>query len=219
MENKKEELKKLESQYNKYMKIIKVILLIILFVALIFATRFIYCFSLANKILHANYIDILSKNYKKTYFTTFNDSPTEDSSITYYYKDGVTVMEASFFKSYSIDGKIYDFYPNSDEKKYSVHEYVESDKWEDFNFPRKIATIAVYASTFYTCDIGHEELNGEKCIVFKDENNKVYYNAETFLQVRDDNSNSITDITYEFDVVTDEDIKLPDLSEYVLDED
>lgn len=219
MENKKEELKKLESQYNNYMKIIKIILLVVLFVALILATRFIYVFSIANKIIHANIVDIRDKNVKMTYSFSFVDNPEGNSSTIYYYKDGITVMEVSFFKMYSIDGKNYSFSLNSDKKSYSVSDYVQSDSWEDLSFFKKVAIIAVRASSYFTADIGYEELNGEKCIVFTDENNKVYYNAETFLQVRDDNSNSITDIKYEFDVVTDEDIKLPDLSEYVLNED
>ena len=49
MDNNKDELKKLESQYNKYMKFIKIVLLIILVAFLIIAIRYIYCFSLAYK--------------------------------------------------------------------------------------------------------------------------------------------------------------------------
>ena len=219
MENNKEELKKLESQYNKYMKIIKIILLIILFVLLILATRYIYCFSLAYKIIHANNIDILDKNLKMTYFMSFEDDLVENDTITHYYKDGVTVMEASFFKSYSIDGKIYSFYPYSEEKTYSVHELSKNETWDDFSFSRKVTILAVYASTFFTVDIDHENVDGVKYLVFSDENSQTYYDAKTYLQTRKVNSNSITDIKYEFDVVTDKDITLPDLNEYVLDED
>lgn len=218
MENKKEELKKLESQYNNYMKIIKIILLVVLFVSLILAIRFIYVFSIANKIIHANNVDIRDKNVKMTYSFSFVDNPEGNSSTVYYCKDGITVMDVSFFKMYSIDGKSYSFSLNSDKKTYSVSEYVQSS-WEDLSFFKKVAIIAFHANSYFTSNIGYEELNGEKCIVFTDEYKKVYYNAKTFLRVRDDNSNSITDIKYEFDVVTDEDVKLPDLSEYVLNED
>lgn len=219
MENNKEELKKLESQYNKYIKIIKVVLLIILVAFLIVATRYIYCFSLAYKILHANNVDILGKNLKMTYFMSFQDDLSENNTITHYYKDGVTVMEASFFKSYSIDGKIYDFYPYSEEKTYSVSELSQNETWNDFSFSRKVATLAVYASTFFTDNIDHEKIDGIKYLVFSDEYNKTYYDAKTYLQTRKVNSNSTTNIKYEFDAVTDEDITLPDLNEYTLKED
>lgn len=221
MENKKEELKKLENQYNKYMKIVKFILLIVLFVVLIFATRFIYLFSISNKIIHANYVDIMDKNVKKTYSFSSTDHPEENSNCIYYYKDGINVMEASFFKTYTIDNKIYNLYSTTDKKTYSIREYNSNDKWEDFNFFKKIIIIAAQASSYFDKNISYEELNGEKCIVFKDEYNKAYYNAENFLEVRTENtsSNSITDIKYEFDVVTDEDITLPNLSEYLLEED
>lgn len=217
MDNNKEELKKLESQYNKYMKFIKIVLLIILVAFLIVAIRYIYCFSLGYKILHANNIDILDKNLKMTHFMSFQDDSYESNTIINYYKNGVTVMETSFFKTYSIDGKIYDFYPYS--KTYSVHELESNETWNDFSFTRKLTTLAVYASTFFTTDIDHEKVDGTKYLVFSDENNQTYYNAKTYLQTRRINSNSITDIKYEFDVVTDEDITLPDLSEYTLEED
>ena len=77
----------------------------------------------------------------------------------------------------------------------------------------------MYASTFFTVDIDHENVDGVKYLVFSDENSQTYYDAKTYLQTRKVNSNSITDIKYEFDVVTDKDITLPDLNEYVLDED
>lgn len=217
MENNKEELKKLEFQYNKYMKIMKVVLLIIIITFFIIATRYIYCFSLAYKIIHANNIDILDKNLKMTYFMSFQDDLSENNTITHYYKDGVTVMEASFFKSYSINGKNYNFYPYS--KTYSVHDLDKIETWDDFSFSRKVATIAVYATTFFTTDIDHEKIDGIKYLVFSDEYNKTYYDAKTYLQTRKINSNSTTDIKYEFDAVIDKDITLPDLNEYTLEKD
>lgn len=219
MENNKEELKKLESQYNRYMKIIKIILLIVLFVVLILATRFFYIFSIMSKSIKTEYADLADKNMKKTYSYTYPDYPEENIDCIYYCKDGITVMETSFFRNYIIDNKIYNFYPLAEEKTYSVHDNAQVETWEDLSFFKKIAVIAVKTSSYFTSNISHEELNGQKCIVFTEENEKVYYDAKTCLHIRTLSSNSIIDIKYEFDVVTDEDIKLPDLSEYVLDED
>lgn len=219
MENNKEELKKLESQYNRYMKIIKIILLIVLFVVLILATRFFYIFSIMSKSIKTEYADLANKNMKKTYSYTYPDYPEENIVCIYYCKDGIIVMETSFFRTYIIDNKVYNFYPLAEEKTYSVRDNVPSETWEDLSFFKKIAVTAVKTSSYFTSNIGHEELNGQKCIVFSEENEKAYYDAKTGLHVRTLSSNSIVDIKYEFDIVTDEDIKLPDLSEYVLDED
>lgn len=218
MENNKEELKKLESQYNRYMKIIKIILLIVLFVVLILATRFFYIFSIMSKSIKTEYANLATKNMKKTYSYTYPDYPEENIDCLYYCKDGITVMEVSFFKTYTIDNKIYTFYPLAEEKTYSVNEYDKNETWENLSFFKKLAVIAAKTSSYFTTNISHEELNGQKCIVFTEENEKIYYDAKTCLHIRTLSPNSITDIKYEFDVVTDEDIKLPDLSEYVLDE-
>lgn len=219
MENKKEELKKLESKYNNYVKIIKFILLIVLFVGLILATRFIYLFSIAHKIIQAQYIDIKNENLKITHFSSHNEYPEDDATIAFYYKDGVSIMEANSFKNYTIDGKVYSFYSNGDKKTYSIRDSIQSEDFENISTFERLVGTASLAKSYFTKNIRHENLNGESCIVFTDEYNKVYYSKETFLQLKSINSHTTTEIQYEFDVVTDEDITLPDLSEYVLEED
>lgn len=183
---------------------------------LILATRFIYCFSISYKIINANNDDLLNKNLKMTYSFSFIDHPEDNSTVIYYCKDGITVMEANYFKLYSINGKHYHFPLNTDNKTYSINDSTQNEKWDDYSFSRKVATISVYASTLFTKDIDYEKLGEKKCIVFKDEASKVYYDSKTFLQLRNDNSSSITDIKYEFDIITNQDITLPDLSEYTL---
>ena len=219
MDNNKEELKKLESQYNKYMKFIKNDLLIILVAFLIVAIRYIYCFSLAYKLIYANNVYLLNKNCKQTLTHFPGNNPEDTYTITYYFKDGITVMELDWGKQYKINGKYYYFPLNSKEKTYSIENAEHIEQWEDYSFSKKLYAIAVHASSFFTDNIDHEKVDGTKYLIFSWENNKTYYDAKTYLQTRTINANSITDIKYEFDVVTDEDITLPDLSEYTLEED
>ena len=219
MENNKEKLKKLESQYNKYIKIIKYILLIALFIFLILAIRFMFIFSILNKSIQIEEAPSSTINMKKTYSFIYPDFPENNTGYIYYCKDGVIVMKAGFVETYSIDNTYYSFYPTSDPKTYSIHELSSSETWEDLSFFKKIIVIAVRTSSYFTANISHEKLNGKKCIVFTINDEKAYYDEQTSLHVRTVSKNSIVDIKYEFDVVTDEDIKLPNLNEYILQDD
>lgn len=217
MENNKEELKKLETQYNKYMKIIKIILLTILFIFIIFLCRFVYlCYIHYNIIYHANF-GAIKNNCKVTSSTFRPENPEDVTSTTYYNKDGLYSMKFSNnFMLFHVDDKIYHINPFG--KTYSVGDY-EVEALEDYSFVKNFSIICILAYNGFTDTIRYEKIDNEKYLTISSNNSKAWYNVDTFLLERREGPTIIEEYSYEFDVVTDEDVKLPDLSEYVLNED
>ena len=217
MENNKEELKKLESQYNKYMKIIKIILLTILFIFIILLCRFVYlCYIHYNIIYHANSGPI-KDNCKVTSSTYSLNTPENITSTTYYNKDGLYSMKFSnTFILFHVDDKVYTINPL--EKTYSVGNY-EVEVLEDYGFTRKLAIIFTLAYNGFTDTIKYETLNDTKYITISSGNSKSWYNTDTFLLEKRIGPSIIEEYSYEFNVVSDEDVTVPDLSEYTLEKD
>lgn len=217
MENNKEELKKLESQYNKYMKIIKIILLTVLFIFIILLCRFVYlCYIHYNIIYHAN-SGAMKDNCKVTSSTFHLNSPENITSTTYYIKDGLYSMKFSnTFILFHVDDKVYTINPL--EKTYSVGSS-EVEVLEDYGFTKKIAIIFTLAYNGFTDTIRYETLDDAKCITISSGNSKAWYNTDTFLLEKRIGPSIIEEYSYEFDVVTDEDITVPDLTEYTLNKD
>lgn len=217
MDNNKEELKKLESQYNKYMKVIKTILLIILFVFIILLCRFIYlCYIHYNIVYHSNSGPV-KNNCRVTSATYLPKNPENITSTIYYNKDGSYSMKFSdTFILFHVDDKVYTINPL--EKTYSVGSY-EVEVLEDYGFTRKLAIILTLAYNGFTDTIRYETLDGTKCITISSGSSKTWYNADTFLLEKRQGPTIVEEYSYKFDIVTDEDITVPDLSEYTLVED
>ncbi len=217
MDSNKEELKKLESQYNKYMKIIKTLLLIILFVFIILLCRFIYlCYIHYNIIYHSN-SGAVKNNCKVTSSTYLPESPENITSTIYYNKDGLYSMKFSdTFILFHVDDKVYTLNPS--EKTYSVGSY-EVEVLENYSFAKKFAIIFTLAYNGFTDTIRYETLEDTKYITISSGSSKAWYNADTFLLEKRQGPSIVEEYLYEFDIVTDKDITVPDLSEYTLEED
>ena len=63
------------------------------------------------------------------------------------------------------------------------------------------------------------QLENTKYITISSGNSKAWYNTDTFLLEKRIGPSIIEEYSYEFDVVTDEDITVPDLTEYTLNKD
>ena len=212
-ENNKEELEKLETKYNKYIGIIKKILLIIIFVCIILLVRYGYVYSLMYKTIEANNFDKSKENCKITYSYTYKNEEN-NSTIIVYCKDGISVMKVEdFFTEYYIDNKKYSIYDTEIVKTYSINDF-ENINFETITTWERLLAVFNQANSCLNANIGYEDLNGEKCITLEKNKEKNWYNAENYLLVKKEEGNYILDMKYENGVVTDEDISLPDLSEY-----
>ena len=64
--------------------------------------------------------------------------------------------------------------------------------------------------------------NGKKCYLIKDKNNESYIDKETGMAVRHIEKNNendlVIDYDYKFNIVTDDDIKKPDITGYIIEE-
>lgn len=89
---------------------------------------------------------------------------------------------------------------------------------ENYNFAKKFAIIITLAYNGFTDTIRYETLENTKYITISSGNSKAWYNADTFLLKKRQGPSTVEEYLYEFDVVTDTDIKLPDLNEYKLKE-
>ena len=215
MENNKEELKKLEIKYNKYMKYVKTILLIIIITILILLIRYCYVFSLMYKITKANHSDKSKTNCKITYSYIY-ENDENNSSVIIYCKDSVSVMKVEgFFSDYVIDNKRYSLYDTENGKTYSINDY-DNRNFETITSWERLLFVFNQTNSCFTSNISYKDLNGEQFIVLSENNEENWYNSNSFMLVRKINENCILNITYEYDIVTNNDTQLPDLSEYQL---
>lgn len=211
--NNKQELEKLETKYNKYIGIIKKILLIIIFVCIILLVRYGYVYSLMYNTIEANNSDKSKENCKITYSYTYKNEEN-NSTIIVYCKDGISVMKVEdFFTEYYIDNKKYSIYDTAIGKTYSINDF-ENRNFETITTWERLLVVFNQTNSCFNANIDHEVLNGEKCITLEKNNEKNWYNAENYLLVKKEEDKYTLDMKYENEVVTDEDISLPDLSEY-----
>lgn len=206
--------KELENVKSKYKKIIKIIVLLIILLIIFFSTKLIYTYNIISKILYTNYNVDLGNNYK---LTVYKGKDREIESITYY-KNNVkkTILNndenhvgfCTNDKIYSIwkDSKVYECYdnPEKDNKKVSFINYyslgingpTSKDVWEFILYNNiKIQNEAEFKVI---------EMNPYKLWVDK----------ETYLIKKEKLWEQVREYIVEKDVVTDEDIKLIDLSDY-----
>ena len=165
------------------------------------------------KITEANNSDKSKENCKITYSYTYKNEEN-NSTIIVYCKDGISVMKVEdFFTEYYIDNKKYSIYDTEIGKTYSINDF-ENINFETITTWERLLAVFNQANSCLNANIGYEDLNGEKCITLEKNKEKNWYNSENYLLVKKEEEKYILDIKYENGVVTDEDISLPDLSEY-----
>lgn len=208
----KREVNYLKKFKNK-MRILKTILLIIIIIIiLVIGRRIIIVTNLANKAENV-------KNLNNYYARTEGIFGEEYRFNECYYKDGNYIVKMVSYSEKEGKKEII-FYKNGNEQ------LLLTDSEFGKKISRETSITAITPLPYYNGNeaicmalaYGVEKTNlGEiECYVLKDKGQEQYIDKDTGLLVKQINraSNTVTDYKYEFGAVKDEDIQLPDLSEY-----
>ena len=214
--NTKEEVDYLK-KFNKKMKLIKCILIVITVLVIIFV---------GNLIRKACIIKQYNEKSTKYYstVTNFYKKVIEDDSITEIWrKDDIVLL-----KRVSIEGEMMWSYWGED-NNWVITNVINSDKKEVVKFKKGFPLPSIDISTIQTENIWQlfniafsakmttENVNGEECYkIHVDELLEEYITKKDFLLVKNINGSSNQIIQYRINTVTDEDIKMPNLTGYTI---
>lgn len=201
-------------KYNKKMKLSKKILLLVLSIALIYVLTVIYKYSILTIIQKRNEE---SNNSNNRYY----HSVTQDTIIEVYKKDGIMKVnlqavqgdgDITLWKNENT-GEEYVFW--NDSKIYSKNNggimgISPSSMMTAPDFLSRLM-VAIHPMMF----VGTQKYNGTYCYNLKFDDVYEIIEKETGHILYTNNGGSRS-IKYSFDTVTDEDVKLPDISEYEL---
>lgn len=214
---KKDELEKVKKEYSKYMKIIKTIIIILLIIATILLGRTIYKFCILNKIVDKNVCMDLGDNYKITTYNELNNS----IFLTQYYKNN---MKRSTSKdgeeNYISNDTMYLIVPR--DMEYSIIKseginlmYNKKESllfgtvYEDENFQKKSSL-----KNGMKYKLSSEEYNNENYMTLELGRYKYYIDKEDFIIKYKKDGNEFYRYEIEKNIVTDEEVAIPNLSGY-----
>lgn len=216
--NNQEELEKVKKQYNNYIKIIKIICVIILIVLGIILIKNIYRFVIVNKIVNANVCVDLGDNYK----VTFYDIETNQKNYILYYKNNIKKENTEDCQTFYTPKGMYVFFETN--KVYSFNSddvfilmsslknnFLTSEMFADERI-LKLNVIKSMMNKKYK--IGKEEFQGEEYVTLDRGYYKYWLEKENYILKFKKTADKIEKIEIEKNVVTDEDIALPNLNEY-----
>lgn len=214
---KKDELEKVKAQYNRYIKIIKVIVIVLMIVAVILLSKTIYKFSIVYKVIQNNVWMDLGDNYK---ITTY-DEKTGDAIHIQYYKNNIKkIIDSGENESYLTSDKWYRV--SIEYKQYSIITdnivqllYVPKESLfsgETFLNERLQKVQAIKNGMNY--EIGKENYNNKDYMILYTGYTKYYIDKDDFIIKYKKSGNDFYRYEIEINVVTDEDIAIPDLSDY-----
>lgn len=215
--NYKEELNKVETKYKRLRKTVLIIILLILVIVLINIS---YKFIILRKTVDNNININVGSNYKLT-------RGSEKQIVTTYVKDGIikaiydnkdfehhkliTLVEGNTFHQIIISeqDKTYSKFENENVVPVVNTVNLSSHFWATTDY--KVTNISLLKEILKgRIEIKNVEYNGKKCYKIIDDTIYATVDKETF-RILNDNG---YDCKLEIGVVTDEDIKIPDLSEY-----
>lgn len=222
---KKDELEKVKKQYNKYIKIIKILIIIFAIIASIILVKNMFKLGIAYKLVQNNVWMDLGDNYKITVY----DEKTNEITSTKYFKnntmrvtDGMTDTITEHFitpdyleywivpekREYAIPSmpvEIVKILYNHKASLFSPEAQVASEFLQKKNCIEKIMKHKLYL----------EKYNEKQYIVSDVGYNKYYFDLSDFILRYKTNGNNLSRYEIEKNVVTDEEITLPDISDYI----
>jgi len=203
---------------KKKMKLWKKILLAVLVLLIIFAI-----FTLRKYIIITNLINTSKDYVAKTNFMTDIYFLTNDSvGLTkIYHKDGKIFTTAQTFSHNILNERKTTAYANDNEKIVIVQSGEDKVALLNGNIaPVYVSTISEFDDIkfkiplAFTSKITTEECNNKDCYLIElSKDYKIWVEKETGIIIREMNIGHIANRTYTFDVVTDEDIVKPDISD------
>ncbi len=214
---KKDELEKVKAQYSRYIKIIKLIALVLLIIVVILLSKTIYKFSIVYRMVENNVWMDLGDNYK---ITTYDEKTGNVKLAQYYNNDIKKIVDDSENESYLTSDKWYCV--SVEYKEYSIITdnivqllYVPKESLflqETYLNERLQKMQAIKSGMNY--DIGKENYNNKEYVILYTDYYKYYIDKEDFIIKYKKSGNDFYRYEIETNVVTDEDVKIPDLSDY-----
>lgn len=208
-----EEVKILKSKYKKSKKIL---LSIILIIVVIVGIKFTRDFIIFEKVMKNNICVYLGDNYKIV-------SKNGRQEHILYYKDGVRKAVTNSGNNHEVVSfKDIGYFIMHDEKKYFTSDMsmlaqgstdgTENILWGSEEELDKLELLKTMITSF--AKVRKEEYKGEKYITIQMNMLKLWANPDTYYIEKENVDGQIEERTIEKDVVTDEDMQVPDLTGY-----
>ena len=206
-----EEVKVIKKQYKKMRNIILICLSIFI---ILFAIKFLHDFVIIHKVLKVNYAD-LGDNYKITFYENQLQTPRY-----IYYKDGITKYLLPNAPSNIVitkDGYLYVI--QTEKKTYTKFENVLGNSkgvslsYMSFGVDMDIQHILQFM-ILERCKVSKEEYKNQNYITLQFGMYKMWINPTTYYVEKEIFSGQVTEKVIEKNVVTEEDIKMPNLEGY-----
>lgn len=229
--NNQEEIELLEHKYGKLKKALKVILIFVLVLLIMFTISFVYRFSVLKKMFMVNTIADLGNNCK---VTRFNENGINYKTI--YFKDNVkkeVYIDEDGNENIYIVKEGGPYFINETDKTYELREPEElRDDWLESSLETSLVNYLVTNSSkeekflsnsiikFLLKDtviIEKDNYRDKECILILINENKFWLNPDTYYIEKEEFRDQIVEQFIECDVVTDEDVQVPDLTGYTLD--
>lgn len=203
-------------KYRRKMIFFKILITTIIIFFLVFLGIKLYQFNIISKIYAHNTEYYIGNNYKLTQ----RDGKTGDITEMFY-KDGVSYLKlnnkGSFWENETSKYMIID-----DEYKYFILDKntpplgldtnISLSTYGLFNVDNKVDLLKVILTK--GIDMHEEEYGEYDCYVIIFEGEKLWIDKETLFIVRDDYEGQTIEYKVETNVVTNDDVKLPDLKNY-----
>lgn len=215
---KKDELEKVKSEYNKYIKIIKVLIIIFAIIGSIILVKNIFKLGIAFKLVQNNVWMDLVDNYKITVY----DEKTNEVIQTTYFKNNTTRVISGMTEHF-ITSDYLDYWIVPEEKEYSIISepfvkviynkkaslFVPGGSFSNEIYQKKVSIEEIMEHKLYI-----EKYNDKQYIVSDLGYNKYYFDLNDFIVKYETRGNNLNRYEIQTNIVTDEEVTLPDLSNY-----
>ena len=216
-------------KYNIKLKTLKIIIIIILIIFItILGRKTIILLSLSEKAKENQSYDnyyIKLNSYQGDYFITteiYNKGEDYLRTWTKFSTDTQEIQKMIYYKKGNDQILLQEIGENKYIKKSFIEGQIYPVTYIPTNLKDKIESIIFLNinSTYFS--VISTSCNGKKCYLIKDKNNESYIDKETGMAVRHIEKNNendlVIDYDYKFNIVTDNDIKKPDITGYIIEE-
>ena len=216
-------------KYNKKLKTLKTIIILILIIFItILGRKAIILSSLSEKAKENQAYDnyyIKLNSYQGDYFITteiYNKGEDYLRTWTRFSTDTQEIQKMIYYKKGNDQILLQEIGENKYKKKSFIEGQIYPVTYIPTNLKDKIESIIFpnINSTYFS--VTSTSCNGKKCYLIKNKNNESYIDKETGMAVRHIEKNNendlVIDYDYKFNIVTDDDIKKPDITGYIIEE-
>ena len=220
-------IKNILEKFIKSEKIRNIIIILIIFITIL-GRKTIILLSLSEKAKENQSYDnyyIKLNSYQGDYFITteiYNKGEDYLRTWTKFSTDTQEIQKMIYYKKGNDQILLQEIGENKYIKKSFIEGQIYPVTYIPTNLKDKIESIIFLNinSTYFS--VISTSCNGKKCYLIKDKNNESYIDKETGMAVRHIEKNNendlVIDYDYKFNIVTDNDIKKPDITGYIIEE-